>query len=109
MGQIYHAAYEKNGTRWNTVHAPGLCAPEEALLPPGNSWTGCGSGFKTYRESLMKRYAERLSAIMPDVYPHAADIARLAVPEFEAGRAVLAEAAAPVYIRDRVALRSDER
>jgi tRNA threonylcarbamoyladenosine biosynthesis protein TsaB len=46
---------------------------------------------------------------MPDVFPHARDIARLAVREFEAGRAVSAEQAVPVYIRDKVALKSHER
>lgn len=109
MEQVYHAAYVRSGARWDTVHAPGLYAPEEVPPLPGNSWTGCGSGFRAYREGLAKRYAERLSAIMPDVYPHAKDIARLAVPEFEEGRARSAEQAVPVYIRDKVALRSDER
>ena len=96
MGQVYHAAYVRSGARWDTVHAPGLYAPEAAPPLPGNSWTGCGSGFRPYREGLAKRYAERLSAIMPDVYPHAKDIARLAVPEFEEGGARSAEQAVPV-------------
>jgi tRNA threonylcarbamoyladenosine biosynthesis protein TsaB len=46
---------------------------------------------------------------MSEVYPHARDIARLAAREFEAGRAVSAEQAVPVYLRDRVALKTDER
>ena len=48
---------------------------------------------------------------MPEVFPHARDIARLAAREFEAGRAVAAEQALPVYIRDKVALKTtnDER
>jgi tRNA threonylcarbamoyladenosine biosynthesis protein TsaB len=46
---------------------------------------------------------------MPEVYPHARQIAQLAVAEFEAGRAVAAEQALPVYIRDKVALKSSER
>ena len=109
MGEVYHAAYARSGGRWSTVHGPGLYAPAAAPPLPDGAWTGCGSGFKAYREALAHRYAGRLSAIMPDVYPHAGDIARLAVPEFEEGRALPAEAAAPVYIRDKVALRSDER
>jgi len=109
MGEVYHAAFARDGNSWSAVHPPGLYAPDSVPVLPEGAWTGCGSGFGAYRDVLARRYAGRLSAIMPDVYPHAADIARLAVPEFEAGRAVLAEAAAPVYIRDRVALRSDER
>src|SRR4029077_5488614 len=89
MGQIYQAAYEKAGTGWVEVHAPGLCAPGEAPLVSGaSSWPGAGRGFKGHGEALERRYAGRMSAIIPDVYPHARDVARLAVPEFEQGRAV---------------------
>jgi tRNA threonylcarbamoyladenosine biosynthesis protein TsaB len=110
MGQIYHAAYERNGAFWSEVHTPALCAPGEApLLPGASSWTGAGSGFAAHRAALEQRYAGRLSAIMAGVYPHAREVAWLAVPEFEQGRALAAEAAAPVYIRDKVALKSDER
>jgi tRNA threonylcarbamoyladenosine biosynthesis protein TsaB len=110
MGQVYHAAYERDGPAWSTVHAPGLSAPGDVPLLPGvSSWAGSGSGFKAHREALERRHAGRLSAIMPDVYPHARAVARLAVSEFEQGLAVAAEAAHPVYIRDKVALRSDER
>jgi len=110
MGQIYHASYERAGAAWRTVHAPTLCAPGEAPLPPGaEPWTGAGNGFRAHRELLVARYDGRLSDIIDDVYPHAREVARLAVPDFELGRAVAAEAAVPVYIRDKVALRSDER
>ena len=110
MGQVYHAAYERDGERWVTLHAPALCAPEAApRLPDGPPWTGCGSGFKAYGAALERCYAGRLSAVFPDAYPHARHIAELAVVEFAQGRTLAAEQAMPVYIRDKVALRSDER
>jgi tRNA threonylcarbamoyladenosine biosynthesis protein TsaB len=109
MGQVYHAAYARQAGEWDLVHRPGLYDPEDAPLVTGNAWTGCGSGFAAHREVLAKRYAGRLSAIIPDVYPHAKHVARLAVPEFELGNAGPADQAAPVYIRDKVALRSSER
>jgi tRNA threonylcarbamoyladenosine biosynthesis protein TsaB len=109
MGEIYHAAYAKSSTGWEPVHAPSLCAPAEAPPLPAGSWTGCGSGFAAHESALRRRYQGRLSAVMPEVYPNAREIARLAVREFEAGRALPAEHAVPVYIRDKVALRSDER
>ena len=109
MGEIYHAAYERAGTEWRSVHAPGLCAPVDAPLVNAGTWTGCGSGFTAHGPALRERYAGRLAAIMPEVFPHARDIARLAAREFEAGRAVPAEQAVPVYLRDKVALKSDER
>ena len=109
MSEIYHAAYAKSGGAWRAVHAPSLCAPAEAPPVDAGAWTGCGSGFAAYGPALRARYAERLAGIMPDVIPHARHIARLGALEFEAGRAVPAEQALPVYLRDKVALRSDER
>ena len=109
MGEIYHAAYAKGDTGWEPVHAPILCAPGQAPLPPAGPWTGCGSGFSAYEAVLKQRYAGRLSAIMLEIFPHARDIARIAAREFEAGRAVAAEQALPVYIRDKVALTTHER
>lgn len=109
MGEIYHAVYTNGDAGWETVHAPNLCAPGAAALPPAGRWTGCGSGFSAYGAVLEERHAGRLSAIMPDIFPHARDIARLAVREFEAGRTLAAEQALPVYIRDKVALTTHER
>ena len=109
MGEIYHAAYAGNGRKWEPVHVPGLYSPAEAPPLPEGSWTGCGNGFAAHGAVLKRLYGDRLSAIMPDVYPHARDIARIAVREFEAGRAVSAEQAVPVYLRDKVALKSHER
>jgi len=109
MGEIYHAAYAKGEAGWEPVHAPNLCAPGEAPLPPAGPWTGCGNGFAAHESALKQRYAGLLSAIMPEIFPHARDIARLAAREFEAGRAVAAEQALPIYIRDKVALKTAER
>jgi tRNA threonylcarbamoyladenosine biosynthesis protein TsaB len=109
MGEIYHAAYAGNGAGWETVQAPGLYAPADVPVPPEGDWTGCGSGFAAHGALLKQRCAGRLSAIMPDVFPHARDIARLAAAEFAAGRAMAPEQAVPLYIRDKVALKTHER
>lgn len=107
--EIYHAAYERREGAWHAVHEPSVCAPTDAPALPGAGWLACGSGFKAYGEVLQARYAGRLERIDLALYPHARDIAALAVPAFEAGRAVRAEDAAPVYLREKVALRIDER
>jgi len=107
--EIYHAAYDKSGGEWETVCEPGLWAPAESPLLPAGTWHGCGSGFAAYREALMQRYDGCLGSVTPDLFPHAQDIARLAVPLFEQGKGADAALAAPLYIRDKVALRSDER
>ena len=109
MGEIYHAAYSRAGAGWNCVHEPSLRPPAQAPALPEGDWTGCGSGFAAHGETLRRLYGGRLSAIMPDAFPHAREIAQLAVGEFEAGRAVAAEQAVPLYIRDKVALKTAER
>lgn len=109
MGEIYHAAYVRGGGEWRTVHDASLCAPDAAPALPAGAWTGCGSGFAAHEQALTSHYAERLSEIRPEIYPHARDIARLGARELEHGRGVPAEEALPVYIRDKVALRADER
>jgi tRNA threonylcarbamoyladenosine biosynthesis protein TsaB len=109
MGEIYHAAYARSGTGWQTVCEPGLWAPAQAPALPQGAWLGCGNAFTAYREALMRRYDGFLNATEPDLMPHARDIARLAAPLFEQGKGVDAALAAPFYIRDKVALRTDER
>lgn len=109
MGEIYHAAYARSGAGWRTVCEPGLWAPAEAPALPQGAWFGCGNGFSAHREALMRRYDGVLSATAPDLMPHARDMARLAVPLFEQGKGMDAALAAPVYVRDKVALRTDER
>lgn len=109
MQEIYHAAYVRQGDAYIEVSAPRVCAPATAPELPGDGWTGCGSGFAAYRDVLQQRYGAALATIDDAVYPHAGDIARLAAPLFAAGRGIRAEEAAPLYIRDKVALKTVER
>lgn len=109
MGEVYHAAYARNGPRWETVHAPCLCAPQHAPALGGDHWAGVGSGFSAYHGELTARYAGQLQRIDGTLFPHAADIATLAEDLVREGATVAPEDAAPVYIRDRVALKTSER
>ena len=109
MGEVYHAAYEKRGGNWRAVHEPSLCKPDAAPLLPDGMWTGCGSGFAVYRTALAQRYAGKLAHVIDSLAPHAREIVALAVVEFERGAAVSADRAAPLYVRNKIALRVDER
>lgn len=109
MQEIYHAAYVREGDDYIEVSAPRVCAPAAIPELQGGGWTGCGSGFAAYRNVLQQACGAALVQVMVDVYPHARDIARLAAPVFAAGQGVRAEEAAPLYIRDKVALKSAER
>ncbi len=109
MHEIYLAAYVREGDDYAELSAPQVCAPGTAPDLPGHGWVGCGSGFTAYGDLLKQRYGASLAGTRNDVHPHARDIARLAAPLFAAGRGVSAEQAAPLYIRDKVALKTTER
>lgn len=109
MGEVYHGVYRRLDGHWEELSPPGLSAPADAPLPDGPGWTGCGSGFAQYGEALALRYGQSLAAVQPDLFPRAEFIARLAAPVFERGHGVPPDEALPVYIRDKVALKTCER
>ncbi len=109
MGEIYHAAYELHDGDWITVSEPVLCSAANAPDLNDDGWTACGSGFVAHGAALAQRYAGRISTIRAELVPHAREVAALAARGYARGEAVSAELAAPFYIRDKVALRVDER
>ena len=109
MGEIYHAAYEKRDDAWVAVSEPRLCKPEEAPLVQGNVWFGAGSGFAMHGQALSERYAGQLQGMDGAAVPQAAAIAVLGAEQFAQGRGVDAAEALPLYLRDKVALKTSER
>ena len=109
MGEVYHAVYVREGDDWQTLNEPGLYKPEAVPDVEGDDWVGFGSGWAAYQPALTQCYAYQFSDISGDVFPHAKAIAELAVPMFAAGLGLRAAEAAPVYIRNRVALKTAER
>jgi tRNA threonylcarbamoyladenosine biosynthesis protein TsaB len=108
MGEAYLAAYARNGDDWDEVLAPRLA--DAASLPPlpGRRWAATGSGFDRhpwlrdfYRDSIEMRFEDDL--------PRARSVARIAARRFARGAGVSAEQAAPLYLRDKVALTTEER
>ena len=109
MGEVYHAAYERVENEWQTVFEPGLYKPDAVPVIQGADWVGAGSGWQTYAEQLSAIYNKQLLAIQPALLPTATAIIRLAVPIFKSGNAKSASEAMPIYIRNRVALKTAER
>lgn len=109
MGEIYLAAFERSGDDWIPLIEPCLCDPAAAPPLPGSGWVGCGSGFECYPDALRVRFGGALAEIKPGLFPHAREVARIGVRRFAAGRHVPAEQAAPHYVRDKVALKINER
>lgn len=109
MGEVYHAAYVRQPGGWLEVHAPGLYRPDAVPAVEGDGWCGIGSGWVAHGEALAGCYHGRIGRIEPAAFPHARDIAALAVPSFAQGLGKPAHDAAPVYIRNKVALKMSER
>jgi tRNA threonylcarbamoyladenosine biosynthesis protein TsaB len=108
MGEAYLAAYARNGPDWDEVVAPRLVA-EGAVPPlPGRGWVATGSGFDAHAW-LREGYREAVVMRLERDLPRAGAVARLAARRFARGEAVAAEHAAPLYLRDKVALTTEER
>lgn len=108
MGEAYVAAYARNGQDWDEVIAPRLGDPDNLPALPGRRWAATGSGFdrhawlrEAYRESVEMRFEGDL--------PRAGAVARIAARRFGRGGGMPAERAAPLYLRDKVALTTQER
>jgi tRNA threonylcarbamoyladenosine biosynthesis protein TsaB len=104
MREVYYAALEKAGGRWREVVPLQCVAPDAAPQPPGEGWVGCGNGFAAYPTLLRNK----MTAVRPEIHPTALAVARLAAPRLAAGEGVDAAEAAPLYVRDKVALTSRE-
>ena len=109
MGEVYHAAYRKSRAGWEEASAPGIFKPEAVPEVAGGGWVGCGNGFAALDGRVAARHGARLSAVRPGLVPTARAVLRIAAPRFAAGEAVDAAAAVPVYLRDKVALKTSER
>lgn len=105
MDEIYAGAFVREGECVRALGDEWLGAPAAFELPdrPGR-WRGAGTGFAACGGAVRASLAPRFDAIDAQALPHAADIARLAVPAFGRGEAVAPEAAEPAYLRNRVAL-----
>jgi len=109
MGEIYHAAYERRDNVWVAVSEPRLCKPDDAPTVTGSDWFGAGSGFALHGAALQTKYAGQFQGTDGSMVPQAAAIAVLGAARFALGQGVDAAEALPLYLRDKVALKTSER
>ncbi len=109
MGEIYHAAYRRGAQGWEALNAPELVAPEELPVPDDGGWVGCGSGFRAHGAALARRCGARLVRTLPEALPRASAMLRLALPRLAAGEGRDPAEAVPLYVREKVALKTNER
>ena len=108
MQEAYAAVYRWQGGAWQTLHAPALytlpaLADAWGLLPlqavTGTAWAAFGSRLAVPSDA----------ATFPHEHDRAAALLRLAVAAAGAGAGINAAAALPLYLRDKVALTTQER
>lgn len=109
MGEIYHAAYQRNAAGWSETVTPNVCKADMAPVLEGGDWVGCGSGFAVYGDALAARYRGQLVRVQSQAFPRAREVAQLALPVLAAGHGVAAEQAVPLYVRDKVARKMHEQ
>ena len=103
MEEVYWARYRHDGTDWQVIAGPALSSFAQLLakvdfsnaaLVYGNGLTLDGLPAGTLSFACM---------------PHAEQIARLARAAYRAGKAVSAAQAQPLYLRNKIALTTEER
>lgn len=107
MQEIYWASYSIEGGSVRQIDAPALAAAEDLVTICGRHGTDlvAGNALRAF-----PAVAARLGcAVAPEAMASAGSIARLAAQSFAVDGGVTADLAAPIYVRNHVALTIDER
>lgn len=105
MGEVYAAAFRRDGEEMAPLSPETVGAPEQVRLPDTESdWEGVGTGFAAAEGHLQRSLALQLRRVDAAALPRATDVARLAVAAFVRGESVAPERLEPAYLRDNVAL-----
>lgn len=108
MNEVYCGLYQRRDEGWTCLRGPLVCPPDAVPWPEESGYLGVGTGFAAYA-GLQAQGERRLSGIDTGLLPHARAIAQLAAGPMARGQGLPPEAAEPVYIRDKVALKICER
>ncbi|MGD8312488.1 MAG: tRNA (adenosine(37)-N6)-threonylcarbamoyltransferase complex dimerization subunit type 1 TsaB [Gammaproteobacteria bacterium] len=102
--EVYWGCYRRADKKGVALHGEEcVCAPGAVPVPLDGNWVGAGSGWQVHADILLRRPGGSVVRLLPDLEPHAGDVARLALHALRAGMAVAPEAALPVYLRNNVA------
>lgn len=105
MHEVYWAEYRYENGGWKTVTEPCLTAASE--VAPAGKPVFCGNGLTAYAGELEAVTGK--SSQYPGIYPHAEAVARLAKTRFIRGETVDVSQIQPLYLRNKVALKTAER
>jgi tRNA threonylcarbamoyladenosine biosynthesis protein TsaB len=104
MGEIYVAAFRRDGDSIVATGDEVVIAPNDYVLPQGEGWIGVGTGFAAADGALQTRFGSRFVRVDASALPHAADVARLGAAAFANRGGLAPERLEPAYLRNNVAL-----
>lgn len=107
LDEVYYAAYQRRGSNWQPVIEPCLSAIGELALLPEGGWVGIGSGFAILDRELQRHL--RLAQVNAEQFPEAEAVAILGERMLRNGEGRDATAAQPIYLRNKVAMTTQER
>ena len=108
MDELYWACYRIGEDAAVALDgAEHVSAVQDVKVPDGQ-WWAVGSAWGVYGDRLTERFGGRLCGYVADRYPRAADAAPLVAQAFRRGLTVTADAVAPVYLRDTVAVQGSD-
>lgn len=111
MDEVYLGAYEKGSDGLaRAMTAPWISAPRAFRFPAAGPWVAVGTGWGRYESELKGDssgvFLERVDGA---ALPRATAALRLGRAAFQCGQTTDADALAPLYLRDKVALTLDEQ
>jgi tRNA threonylcarbamoyladenosine biosynthesis protein TsaB len=103
MGEVYWGLYQADAAGlMRLAGAEMVCPPERVSVPEEPGWIGAGSGWRAHGAALRARVGAKVSRVLDDALPCAGALLPLAVDAYLAGQVMPAEAAVPVYLRDKI-------
>lgn len=109
MNEVYWGQYVLQEGLMTVQGEEQVCAPQETPVPESQDWFAIGHGWSAYEKVLSERFAGKLTAQDSETLPVAEFMLPLAAAAWQAGEVLPAEAAQPVYLRNKVALTIKER
>lgn len=109
MSEVYWGQYSVQDGLMQLQGEELVCMPADVPVPGDNSWFAIGHGWSAYAGALQERFAGKLTGTDTDSLPAAEFMLPFAVAAWQADLAVAPEEAQPVYLRNKIALTTQER
>lgn len=111
MDECYWASFApvdtaREASGWHALSPIQVSAPQTVAAPSGPYWLA-GNAAAAFGDRLS--VAAGAAVVLPEVLPHAREIVAIGQRLLAAGHTVRPEDAAPLYVRDKVALTIEER